>query len=509
MTNPMKTGPQLSRALRVVMCLVPALMAGCALDSARLHQPPPRFVSADAQTVRCAQFFSSLDEAVARAGVADAQDTRIDGFPYLRVNRFLGGTWRPAPGEHGFSQWIGLMRQLDTGARWFEIRNLPPGALAEHTGDRREPTEIHRHVDECAGLLMARDLDDRDTLDRLYRSAVVPDDYRIYLRIAGLYPLTSIPFYLGVKRLQEDIENDFRPPLASLPVTGRLVRYAPATESSADSAEVADILRRATDNPLRLPLPTAADRVRLLQTFAPVFEIDVAGNTDRIGYPYWADESTPSVDTSRPTVFSYLSRTRFEGAALLQLNYVVWFPARPSDGPLDLLAGRLDGIHWRVTLDGDGRPLLYDSMHSCGCYHLFIPSEKLRPRGNGDGFEEPLLVPQSLPLAPGRVVLRVDNGSHYLQRAYFGTEDGGKTYRFEDYDSLRSLAYNEQRRRSLFGPDGLVRGSERAERWLFWPMGIENPGAMRQRGRHATAFVGRRHFDEPQLVSRYFYRASP
>jgi len=27
---------------------------------------------------------------------------------------------------------------------------------------------------------------------------------------------------------------------------------------------------------------------------------------------------------------------------------------------------------------------------------------------------------------------------------------------------------------------------------------------MRQWGHHATAFVGRRHFDEPELLGRYF-----
>ncbi|MNC92616.1 hypothetical protein D3C83_90760 [compost metagenome] len=47
-------------------------------------------------------------------------------------------------------------------------------------------------------------------------------------------------------------------------------------------------------------------------------------------------------------------------------------------------------------------------------------------------------------------------------------------------------------------------GTERGERWLFWPMGVPEPGAMRQWGRHATAFVGRRHFDDPGLLERYF-----
>lgn len=31
---------------------------------------------------------------------------------------------------------------------------------------------------------------------------------------------------------------------------------------------------------------------------------------------------------------------------------------------------------------------------------------------------------------------------------------------------------------ALFIPDGMVTGTERAERWLLWPMEIQNPGAM-------------------------------
>ena len=56
----------------------------------------------------------------------------------------------------------------------------------------------------------------------------------------------------------------------------------------------------------------------------------------------------------------------------------------------------------------------------------------------------------------------------------------------------------------MFGPDGLVAGSERAERFFFWPMGIASAGAMRQWGHHATAFVGRSHFDDADLIERRF-----
>ena len=50
----------------------------------------------------------------------------------------------------------------------------------------------------------------------------------------------------------------------------------------------------------------------------------------------------------------------------------------------------------------------------------------------------------------------------------------------------------------------MIAGSERGERWFFWPMGIESAGQMRQWGHHATAFVGRRHFDDPLLLDTYF-----
>jgi hypothetical protein len=58
--------------------------------------------------------------------------------------------------------------------------------------------------------------------------------------------------------------------------------------------------------------------------------------------------------------------------------------------------------------------------------------------------------------------------------------------------------------RSAYGSDGLMPGTERGERYFLWPMGVESAGQMRQWGHHATAFVGRRHFDDPNLLASYF-----
>ena len=55
------------------------------------------------------------------------------------------------------------------------------------------------------------------------------------------------------------------------------------------------------------------------------------------------------------------------------------------------------------------------------------------------------------------------------------------------------------RKKSLFGDDGIIEQSARKERWFLWPLGVVNAGAMRQKGNHAVAFIGRRHFDDAFL----------
>ena len=118
------------------------------------------------------------------------------------------------------------------------------------------------------------------------------------------------------------------------------------------------------------------------------------------------------------------------------------------------------------------------------------------------------VVPRNAPvLASGqRMVLHINSGNHYL-RGLSVSDD--KTERQINYDllpmdGLRSLPAPGGGRRSLYDQNGLIAGSERGERWLLWPMGIRSPGAMRQWGTHATAFVGRRHFDDPYLIDNAF-----
>ncbi|MDT3670006.1 MAG: hypothetical protein ROZ37_06705 [Aromatoleum sp.] len=359
--------------------------------------------------------------------------------------------------------------------------------------------------------------------DSLRAAATVPDDYSLVRRVLGLYPLTRIPFAAGVRAFERNVESTFALPLELLPRRGRLLRFAPAPAPLPDRPLIATMLRSASANPLHAPYPDAPTLRRLAAAYAPVFEIDVATDDDRLGRPRWPASGPAAVDTAEPAVFFRAARTRVADRVLLQLVYTAWFPARPREGRFDLLGGHLDALVWRVTLAPDGEPVLFDSIHGCGCYHFFFPTPRAEPRPAPSTLDEWRFVPQRVARqAPGEhVVLRVAAGTHYLERvryekasspaaepdrddkASFPTGDAIR-YSLVPDDDLRSLPRIDGSRRSLYGPDGFVAGSERAERFVFWPMGIANPGAMRQWGRHATAFVGRRHFDDARLVDERF-----
>jgi hypothetical protein len=165
----------------------------------------------------------------------------------------------------------------------------------------------------------------------------------------------------------------------------------------------------------------------------------------------------------------------------------------------------------RITQAPDGSALVLDTIHACGCWHQFFTASDVALRPDAPAGEEWVFVAGALPArAPGqRLAVRLASGTHHVMAvvtvAAAGPADT-RRYALRDENTLRALPLpgTGGGSRSLYGPDGLVRGSERAERFFFWPMGIASAGAMRQWGHHATAFVGRRHFDAPGLIESRF-----
>lgn len=453
----------------------------------------------------CARWFADLDAAIDRAAVRDAGAYRIPGYPYLRVDRFTASFASAATGsDAAFVAWLSRLEALDRSARHAEIANLPDTAQALGIAD---PADVEQLTDQCAETLRQRDLVGTGARSELITRAQVPDDYHDWERVLGLYPIVSIPFAKGIDSWQAQTVSQFQA-IEGHPLATPAVRYAPAAKA-ADAATVARIIATAQRDPLGIPQLRQADRATLLATYAPVFRVTTNGPYDRIGPLVWRGDEAPAIDSERPSVYQDLVFTRFADQVLIQLVYTVWFAERPSAGAFDTLGGSLDGVVFRVTLDGESRPLVYDTIHSCGCFHMFFPSDRVVARPAPDGQREWAFIPTSAPEVrpPQRIVVTIESGTHYV----VGVDvDGGKpaiSYSLIDYDALLTLPLKDGSR-SAFGPDGLVPGTERGERRLFWPMGIESAGAMRQWGHHATAFAGRRHFDNPDLMDRRFELAA-
>jgi hypothetical protein len=484
-------------------CVAVALLAGCA---AQPPAPRAEHAAPDGALHSCAEWYRALDAKVARAGVRDAEDARLPGYPYLRLDRFTASFAPQAKQDPAaFDAWFARARALDRAAREVELRNLPRAALPEGVD-----AALARDAG-CAPILAAGNLADAPARERLLAQAVVPDDYDPTARVIGLYPLAALPFSNGVARWQAETVAAFRATSRGAPPAAPLVRYAPTAGDPLSQAQLGALLARAPRDALGVPRFTAQEIDRLFARFAPVYEIETGGEFDHPGAPTWTRAPVAQIDSARPSVYRRLAYTRDGKDVLVQLVYTIWFSERPGE---DILAGKIDGLVWRVTLAADGAPLVYDSIHPCGCFHQFFPTARVAAKPAPEPLIEWAFVPRPAPpLAPGeRIVLRVATRTHYLKGLAAEPREraaAATPLALADEDALRSLALPGGGRRSLYGPDGLVAGSERAEREYFWPMGIASAGQMRQWGRQATAFVGKRHFDDADLIALRFRLLAP
>ena len=485
------------------LAVVLLVLAGCA------GTPSPQSLAND-PVPACRAFMDDFQARVERHGVGDAQSYRIRGFDSLRVNRFLDHQREGlAPDSRAFWAWVDELQALGQQGHLVELANLPPDSRQPLAEDWRGvvPGEgLAGQVAHCGRTLMFADLADPGDQKRLLKRAEAGEEYSRTRRVLGLYYLTALGVNLGVNNWHGDSTEVHRTPVDALEVHGELVRYEPPQGQPLVQEEIAALLAQSRD-PLGRPWPRGEARERLFDSFAPAWEVDVVTGDDRIGVPFWPPGAdTAQVDTDRPRVYRHLSHVKWHEQTLLQLNYVVWFPARPKTGFFDYLGGHFDGVIWRVTLAADGAPLMYDTIHTCGCYHTFYPARPMTVTDAGLYYEG-AFTPLEQPLVPEgeRMVIRLEHRTHYTEHVGGPADPAAEVFIHDwgEYNELRSLPAGE-RRRSLFSPRGMVAGTERGERWFLWPMGIANPGAMRQWGRHPTAFIGRRHFDDVDVFERDF-----
>ncbi|MBI4776320.1 MAG: hypothetical protein HY788_19430 [Deltaproteobacteria bacterium] len=454
----------------------------------------------------CADFFSSLDQRIEESEVLDPGVFRVKGYPYLRVNRFLSSFREEVDDETAFAAWLDRLQELDREARKYEIANLPDSAEAT-SAPVIDPAELNRRTAACGDLLKMADFPNGEHRRALRERASASDEYITLRRVLGIYPFTGLFISHGVSKWHAEVHKRFS---LEPPVDWKTIRYG--TDREIDATSVTQIFSSTNRDALGVPVYTREEREALFRLHAPIWEIQIQGDCDRIGAPVWTDKGILEVRTGDPVTFTLLSFTRFGKDVLTQLNYIIWFPCRPKEGPLDIYGGLLDGVNYRVTLDTDGVPLLYETIHNCGCYYKAYPTNRLQVREKIDYAEPPLILKApDLDFSKQFMTLAMESRTHFVQHLYPLSREARPpmaVYAFADYNQLRSLPHSKTGRRSMFGQDGIVPGSERLERFILWPTGVLSPGGMRQWGRHAVAFLGERQFDDPFFMDRMYTRAN-
>lgn len=355
------------------------------------------------------------------------------------------------------------------------------------------------------------------------QSVQVEDHYSIWRRVLGLYPVTQLGVRWGASVWRDETQQMLRKGVGvgvgagtgivqnSVPEEARVwQQYVPTTHHVVQNAtEVAQIIMSSSRNPLNIPQPSATQLQQLLDYHAPSWQVQQGADTsyDQIGRVL----PDGSFSQQMPTVYTAYGHTRFNGQNMLQLYYMVWFSERPATRALDIYAGAMDGLIWRVTLQADGEVMLYDTIHSCGCYHLLFPNPELRVKTPTYASEPPIVYPlawfsqpQVRSQARSQVRLQAEiwlqSGNHYVMAVQ---------PRIQTELPARPPIRLQQRQYAellpAFSAEGLLPGSERLERWLLWPTGIVSPGQMRALGTQATAFTGKRHFDDAFIYEEFFH----
>lgn len=198
----------------------------------------------------------------------------------------------------------------------------------------------------------------------------------------------------------------------------------------------------------------------LLGKHAPVFHIQSAEKSyNRIGgVKYSALSEKVSVDFDNPAIYS--EERTFKGKSGQQytnLIYRVHFSQTPfSLWPFHLTAGNNVGLFVIVTLNGNNEPLLYTSLHTCGCYLAFVPTSLMKKellpnnwsRNKQDVYGEEL--PGIFTLPKGgreypRLHVWVREATHRVMHLQLGEEQGirGETVENVVLEPMRNLRFIE------------------------------------------------------------------
>ncbi len=491
---------------RIVVISLLVALSGCAPSATKV------FLNESGRSSDAVFFFKHLDQSVDRDGVVNRRVTRIEGFPYLAANRFLASVKSRVQTKEAFNTWIDRLAELSLESRYSEVMNLSADEikrLHRETGMIDEPTreDLWESVKKYALLMREKDQVRKNYMSVLKEVIEVPDDYSMTLRILGVYPIAALPIAYVSDGFFDTLREWQKMSPGEHEILGELTTYQLRNSEGPSLEEVSRRYQALEQDKLGLPVLDEALRSDLVRAYAPLIVQDSVDHYDRIGSVFWQENRSLGINPDNPVIYFYFSNAYYNGNPVWQINYVFWYSGRLGDNAPWFEHGMIDGVTFRVSLDSNGKPFMQDLMNNCGCSHQFYPRKNnvagIKKRSMMFDALVPAWMPEEYPENPMQI--RINSGWHQVQHIGAGPGAGkSKSYDLIPYEELESLPFPGEERRSMFNDEGIAPGSERIEPYFMFSGGIREIGAMRQRGHHPIAMIGRSHFDDPFLFDLHF-----
>lgn len=421
----------------------------------------------------CRRRIEALDERIEQGGVRDAGYYRIPGFPYLRGDRLIASFASEVEDLDRFGELVWQLRDNDLYAREIELINL-----GVPTAER---VSLLNDVRLCGAWLSRLELIDPADQEQLLKALQVPAPPAANLlraqqalgeraqRVRETFSRSLSSQEGGVRAVWWSVRSDV-PVGTELPDRG--LGVAPR-----------DMLGRMGF--------TEDQWAALAARYAPMFMIDSNSDDDIPGAVRLTKQGA-IVNREAPVLYYQPGYARLGTRSLLQFSYFLWFDSGVEH--------RLSGTIWRVTLDADGKPLVYDSISASGSDQLWFPTRGFgrvpAPTDRGEA-----LAPQ--PEVPDEFAVRLAAVSHEVERLVPLNDAPTRMRRLElrSYEELLTLPAPANGTRSLFDGQGFVASADRSRAAA---PGKDSEKRGRQWGYHPTSPTARFYFDEPRLIERLF-----
>ena len=227
-----------------IACCLVLIIQGCAT-----LRPYPESSLAD-EDAMCLSWLENIEDTLEKYDLKDPGTVRINGFPQLRVNRFLASMGERATSQSAYAEWLEQMRQLDATGKKLEFANLPASSMQQLVSKIPAGDSFEQALEHCGKRLNKLSLHTPEHKESLLEQAQVPDAYQSWKRVAGVYLLTRYAAAVGIERLHRELNAGFKLPLEKLPQQGKLIRYSPPHSDPLPPEHIAAMLRPAYDNPL-------------------------------------------------------------------------------------------------------------------------------------------------------------------------------------------------------------------------------------------------------------------